>query len=149
MTDKEVMGGIRRCREHRNRRMGNRFRLVQTLLPIIAMSSWHQRIFMLRLWYSGYFFPLYNHTLSTISHRIMSMNIIRLVPILFTAQKPAHFFVTTPARSANASFRLKRASSITPASASEEKFADHCTKVDPSFAPDVTAKQRILEMTLE
>lgn len=38
---------------------------------------------------------------------------------------------------------------MTPASASEEKCADHCTNVEPSLDPEVTAKQRIVEMTLE
>ena len=36
-----------------------------------------------------------------------------------------------------------------PASASEEKCADHSTKVEPSFGPVVTAWHRIVEMTLE
>lgn len=36
-----------------------------------------------------------------------------------------------------------------PASASEEKFADHCTKVDPRLGPVVTAWHLIVEMTLE
>lgn len=35
-----------------------------------------------------------------------------------------------------------------PASASEEKCADHCTKVDPWFGPVVTAWHLIVEMTL-
>lgn len=72
-------------------------------------------------------------------------------PLLLTllSQITVHCLPTAPAKSARASFRLNRASSITPASASDEKCADHCTKVDPSFAPDVTAKQRTVEMTLE
>lgn len=36
-----------------------------------------------------------------------------------------------------------------PASASEEKFADHWTKVDPSLGPVVTAWHLMVEMTLE
>ncbi len=72
----------------------------------------------------------------------------------------AYFLVAVLAKSANASLRLNLASSITPAipvsygvlyteyhregeivpaSASEEKLADHWTKVEPSFGPVVTA----------
>lgn len=36
-----------------------------------------------------------------------------------------------------------------PASASEEKCADHYTKVDPSLGPVVTAWHLIVEITLE
>ena len=39
--------------------------------------------------------------------------------------------------------------SIVPASASEEKCADHCTKVDPSLGPVVTVWHLMVEMTLE
>ena len=39
--------------------------------------------------------------------------------------------------------------SFIPASASEEKCADHCTKVDPSLGPVVTAWHLMVEMTLE
>ena len=39
--------------------------------------------------------------------------------------------------------------SFLPASASEEKCADHCTKVDPWLGPLVTAWHLIVEMTLE
>lgn len=77
-------------------------------------------------------------------------------PPVFPPLSPSiflHFFAlppptTTPARSASASFRLKRASSITPASASDEKLADHCTNVEPSLPPDVMGKQRIVDSTL-
>lgn len=81
-----------------------------------------------------------------------------------------HFFpVTAWARSAKASLRLNLASSMTPihmlavmfgcptdsmgsllpASASEEKCADHCRNVDPSLSPVVTAWHLMVEMTLE
>ena len=39
--------------------------------------------------------------------------------------------------------------SVIPASASEEKFADHCTKVEPSLGPAVMGWHLIVEMTLE
>ena len=39
--------------------------------------------------------------------------------------------------------------SFIPASASEEKCADHCTKVDPSLGPVVTAWHLMVEMRLE
>lgn len=39
--------------------------------------------------------------------------------------------------------------SFLPASASEEKCADHCTKVDPWLSPLVTAWHLIVEITLE
>ena len=39
--------------------------------------------------------------------------------------------------------------SFLPASASEENCADHCTKVDPSLGPVVTAWHLMVEMTLE
>ena len=39
--------------------------------------------------------------------------------------------------------------SFIPASASEEKCADHCTKVDPSLGPVVTAWHLMVERTLE
>lgn len=38
---------------------------------------------------------------------------------------------------------------LIPASASEEKCADHCTKVDPSLGPVVTAWHLMVEITLE
>lgn len=40
-------------------------------------------------------------------------------------------------------------SSVIPASASEEKCADHCTKVDASLGPVVTAWHLMVETTLE
>lgn len=44
------------------------------------------------------------------------------------------------------SWQRSRASS--PASASDEKCADHCTKVPPSLRPEVMGEQRSVEMTL-
>lgn len=70
--------------------------------------------------------------------------------LVVSATYPFHFFPAAVwAKSAKASFRLNLASSMTPASASEEKFADHWTKVDPSLGPVVTAWHLMVEMTLE
>lgn len=46
-------------------------------------------------------------------------------------------------------YPLGSGGSFIPASASEEKCADHCTKVDPSLGPVVIAWHLMVEMTLE
>lgn len=106
------------------------------------------------------------HFVSSISYHHIVQSVI-----VVSAIQPFRFFSPAAlARSAKASLRLNLASSMTPityllamllhcpvdwrgnfvpASASEEKCADHCTKVDPSLSPVVTAWHLMVEMTLE
>ena len=107
--------------------------------------------------------PLYlkpMHSLASHSCHRISPSSYRTVRHDHVCNQFAHFLlVAARARSAKASLRLNLASSMTPnlahishkvllfivlekssipASASEEKCADHCTKVDPSLGPVVT-----------